>query len=46
MATSADRIALEIQSLSDAEKLRLVDIILSDLDKTSGRTHLPLFAPG
>ncbi len=33
MSTSTDRLTTEIQALSDAEKLRLVDVILSDLDK-------------
>ena len=33
MATSADRLALEIRDLPDIEKLRLVDAILADLDK-------------
>ena len=33
MATSADELALEIRSWPDLEKLRLVNAILSDLDK-------------
>lgn len=33
MSTTADRLALEIKSLSDVEKLRLVDAILADLDR-------------
>jgi putative addiction module component (TIGR02574 family) len=33
MAMSAEKLAAEIQALSDVEKLRLVDEILSDLDK-------------
>jgi hypothetical protein len=33
MATSADELALEIRSWPDLEKMRLVDAILSDLDK-------------
>ncbi len=33
MATSADKLALEIRSWPDLEKLRLVNAILSDLDK-------------
>lgn len=33
MATTAEKLASEIHSLSDAEKLRLVDTILADLDK-------------
>jgi len=33
MATSTDRLALEIRGLPDVEKLRLVDAILADLDK-------------
>jgi hypothetical protein len=33
MATSADELALEIRSWPDIEKVRLVDAILSDLDK-------------
>jgi putative addiction module component (TIGR02574 family) len=33
MATSVDKIAEEIRELPDVEKLRLVDTILSDLDK-------------
>lgn len=33
MATSADKLALEIRGLPDTEKLRLVDAILADLDK-------------
>lgn len=33
MAKSVDKIAQEISELPDVEKLRLVDAILSDLDK-------------
>ena len=33
MATNAERLAAEIHTLTDVEKLRLVDEILSDLDK-------------
>jgi len=33
MAKTVDKIAAEIQSLPDVEKLRLVDAILADLDK-------------
>ncbi|HEX9425583.1 MAG TPA: addiction module protein [Pyrinomonadaceae bacterium] len=33
MATCADKLALEIRSWPDLEKLRLVDAILSDLEK-------------
>jgi putative addiction module component (TIGR02574 family) len=33
MTTSAKRLESEIQALSDLEKLRLVDAILTDLDK-------------
>jgi putative addiction module component (TIGR02574 family) len=33
MATSADKLALEIKAWPDLEKLRLVNAILSDLDK-------------
>jgi putative addiction module component (TIGR02574 family) len=33
MSTTADRLASEIRDLADAEKLRLVDAILTDLDK-------------
>lgn len=33
MAKSVDKIAQEIRELPDTEKLRLVDSILSDLDK-------------
>lgn len=33
MKTTAERLASEIHSLSDLEKLRLVDAILTDLDK-------------
>jgi putative addiction module component (TIGR02574 family) len=33
MANSVDKIAEEIRELPDTEKLRLVDTILSDLDK-------------
>ena len=33
MATSADKLASEIKQLPDAEKLRLVDAILTDLDR-------------
>ena len=34
MATTADDLASEIRALPDAEKLRLVDAILMDLDKS------------
>ncbi len=33
MTMSAEKLAAEIHALSDVEKLRLVDEILSDLDK-------------
>ena len=33
MARMVNKIAAEIQGLSDAEKLRLVEAILADLDK-------------
>jgi len=33
MSTTADRLGSEIRELPDAEKLRLVDAILTDLDK-------------
>lgn len=33
MTTTAERLASEIHSLSDVEKLHLVDVILTDLDK-------------
>jgi putative addiction module component (TIGR02574 family) len=33
MSTSADKLVSQIKNLPDAEKLRLVDAILSDLDK-------------
>ena len=33
MTTTAERLSEEIQSLTDIEKLRLVDEILADLDK-------------
>jgi putative addiction module component (TIGR02574 family) len=33
MSTTADQLVLEIKGLSDVEKLRLVDAILTDLDK-------------
>jgi hypothetical protein len=33
MSTAADRLAAEIRALPDAEKLRFVDTILTDLDK-------------
>jgi putative addiction module component (TIGR02574 family) len=33
MAKSVDKIAQEIRELADVEKLRLVDAILTDLDK-------------
>lgn len=33
MATSADELALEIKAWPDLEKLRLVNALLSDLDK-------------
>jgi len=32
MSTTADKLASEIRALPDAEKLRLVDAILTDLD--------------
>jgi putative addiction module component (TIGR02574 family) len=32
-STTTDRLAAEIQALPDAEKLRLVESILTDLDK-------------
>jgi hypothetical protein len=35
MAKSVDKIAEEIRELPDVEKLRLVDTILSDLDRHS-----------
>ena len=34
MSTTADKLALEISALPDAEKLRLVVAILNDLDKS------------
>ena len=33
MSTNADKLVSEIRDLPDSEKLRLVDAILSDLDK-------------
>lgn len=33
MSTTADKLASEIRALPDIEKLRLVDAILTDLDK-------------
>jgi putative addiction module component (TIGR02574 family) len=33
MSTTADKLASEIKALTDIEKLRLVDAILTDLDK-------------
>jgi putative addiction module component (TIGR02574 family) len=33
MSTTADKLASEIRDLTDVEKLRLVDAILTDLDK-------------
>ncbi|MBN1662218.1 MAG: addiction module protein [Deltaproteobacteria bacterium] len=33
MTTTTERLSMEIKSLSDLEKLRLVDAILTDLDK-------------
>lgn len=33
MSTTVDKLASEIKALPDAEKLRLVDVILADLDK-------------
>jgi putative addiction module component (TIGR02574 family) len=33
MSTTTDKLASEIRALSDVEKLRLVDAILTDLDK-------------
>jgi putative addiction module component (TIGR02574 family) len=33
MTITADKLASEIHSLSDVEKLRLLDVILTDLDK-------------
>jgi hypothetical protein len=33
MTTTAERLSEEIHSLTDVEKLRLVDAILTDLDK-------------
>jgi len=33
MAMDADKLSLEIRQLPDVEKLRLVDAILTDLDK-------------
>ena len=33
MSTTTDKLASEIRALLDAEKLRLVDAILTDLDK-------------
>jgi putative addiction module component (TIGR02574 family) len=33
MSTTADKLISEIRDLPDVEKLRLVDVILTDLDK-------------
>jgi putative addiction module component (TIGR02574 family) len=33
MSSTSDKLALEIQALPDVEKLRLVDSILTDLDR-------------
>ncbi|MDQ5843854.1 MAG: addiction module protein [Acidobacteriota bacterium] len=33
MSSAADKLALEIRALPDAEKLRLIEAILTDLDK-------------
>lgn len=33
MSTTSDKLVLEIRELPDVEKLRLVDAILTDLDK-------------
>ena len=33
MSTTADRLASEIKALPDVEKLRLVEVILAELDK-------------
>ncbi|HLA09657.1 MAG TPA: hypothetical protein VJ023_03505 [Pyrinomonadaceae bacterium] len=33
MATQADKLVSEIRGLSEEEKLRLLDVILTDLDK-------------
>ena len=33
MSTTADKLVSEIRALPDVEKLRLVDVILTDLDK-------------
>ena len=33
MTKAAQKLVLEIRSLTDVEKLRLVDVILTDLDK-------------
>jgi putative addiction module component (TIGR02574 family) len=33
MATTADKLASEIRALTDSEKLRLMEAILTDLDK-------------
>lgn len=33
MSTTADKLVSEIRALPDVEKLRLVDVILADLDK-------------
>lgn len=34
MSTTADKLTLEIRDLTDVEKLRLVDAILTDLEQT------------
>lgn len=33
MSTTTEKLALEIKSLSDIEKLQLVEVILADLDR-------------
>ena len=33
MSTATEKLALEIKSLSDIEKLQLVEVILADLDR-------------
>jgi len=42
VSTTADKLASEIRALPDDEKLRLVDAILTDLDKSDPRdkSHL------
>ena len=42
MSTTADKLVSEIRALPDVEKLRLVDAILTDLDKPDprDRSHL------